>query len=123
MMWQANIAGTGSESRPASSAVSTPEGMNMNSESLQIEHEETALHGEFRIGRHAIMTYHKDGNKHIVVNHTRVAQEARGQGLAGKLYRAMVDYARAHDLKVTPACSYVIRMLERFPDDRDILQS
>ena len=95
----------------------------MNGESLQIEHQETALHGEFRIGRHAIMTYHKDGNKHIVVNHTRVAQEARGQGLARKLYRAMVDYARAHDLKVTPACSYVVRMLERFPEDRDILQS
>jgi predicted GNAT family acetyltransferase len=94
----------------------------MNSEPLQIEHEETATHGEFRIGRLAIMTYRKNGNGHIVVNHTRVAQEGRGQGLAGKLYRAMVDYARAHDLKVTPACSYVVGMLERFPEDRDILQ-
>jgi len=90
---------------------------------MHIEHTETPAHGEFTIGRHAIMTYRKAGDGHIVVNHTRVAQEARGQGLAGKLYRAMVDHARAHDLKVTPACSYVIRMLERFPDDRDILQS
>lgn len=95
----------------------------MNSESPQIEHEETASHGEFRIGRHAIMTYHKAADKHIVVNHTLVAKEARGQGLALQLYRAMVDYARTHGLEVTPACSYVVRMFERFPQDRDILQS
>lgn len=95
----------------------------MKSESLPIHHEETPTHGEFTIGRHAIMTYRKSGDKHIVVNHTRVAREAQGQGLAGKLYRAMVDHARAHDLKITPSCSYVVRMLERFPEDRDILKS
>lgn len=95
----------------------------MNSESPNIEHQETPTHGEFTIGRHAIMTYHKSGDKHIVVNHTLVAQEAQGQGLAAKLYRAMVDHARAHDLKVTPSCTYVAKMFERFPEDRDILKS
>lgn len=95
----------------------------MNSESSPVEHEETPTHGEFRIGRDAIMTYRKVGAGHIEVNHTRVAREAQGRGLAGKLYRAMIDHARKHGLKVTPTCSYVIRMLERFPDDRDILKN
>jgi predicted GNAT family acetyltransferase len=95
----------------------------MNSEPTPIKHEETSAHGEFTIGRQAIMTYHKSGDKHIVVNHTRVAREAQGQGLAGKLYRAMVEHARMHDLKVTPTCSYVVKMFERFPEDRDILKS
>jgi predicted GNAT family acetyltransferase len=68
------------------------------------------------------MTYRKVGDGHIEVNHTRVARDARGQGLAGELYRAMIDHARAHGLQVTPTCSYVIRMLERFPEDRDVLK-
>jgi predicted GNAT family acetyltransferase len=95
----------------------------MKSESPPIKHEETPAHGEFTIGRHAIMTYRKSGDKHIIVNHTRVAREARGQGLAAKLYRAMVGHARAHGLKVTPTCNYVVKMFERFPEDRDILKS
>ena len=94
----------------------------MSGESPRIEHEETATHGEFTIGRHAIMTYRKAGPGQIVVNHTRVAREAQGQGLAAELYRAMVDHARRHDLKVTSTCSYVLRMFERFPEDRDIVQ-
>lgn len=94
----------------------------MSSESPPIVHEETAIHGEFTIGRQAIMTYRKVGAGEIQVNHTRVAREARGQGLAGKLYRAMVDHARTQNLKVTATCSYVLRMFERFPEDRDIIK-
>jgi len=93
----------------------------MGSNSMQIEHKQTAVHGEFTIGRDAIMTYRKVGEGHIEVNHTRVAREAQGRGLAAQLYRAMIQYARSQGLKVTPTCSYVVRMFERFPEDRDLL--
>ena len=89
---------------------------------MQIEHKETPVLGEFTIGRDAIMTYHKVGDGLIEVNHTRVAREARGRGLAAELYHEMVRYARAHGLKVRPTCTYVISMFERFPDDRDLLE-
>jgi uncharacterized protein len=95
----------------------------MSSDRMEIEHSETPVHGEFTIGRQAIMTYRKVGAGHIEVNHTRVAREAQGRGLAGKLYRAMVEHARANGLKVTPTCSYVIKMFERFPEDRELLTS
>jgi len=94
----------------------------MSNATPPIEHEETVTHGEFTMGRQAIMTYRKVGDRHIEVNHTRVAREAQGQGLAGKLYRAMVEHARSKGLKVTPTCSYVVRMFERFPEDRDLLK-
>ena len=94
----------------------------MQDDQLRIEHRETSAHGEFLIGRQAIMTYRKAGEGRIEVNHTRVAREAQGQGLAGKLYRALVRHARTHGLKVTSTCSYVTRMFERFPEDRDVLQ-
>jgi len=94
----------------------------MSDDHSEIEHKQTTTHGEFTIGRDAIMTYRKAENGRIEVNHTRVAREAQGRGLAAQLYRAMVEYARSQGLKVTPTCSYVVRMFERFPEDRDLLK-
>jgi len=89
---------------------------------MEIEHRETELHGEFTIGRDAIMTYHKAGEGLILVNHTLVAEKAQGQGLAAELYHAMVGHARENGLKVRPTCSYVVKMFERYPEDQDLLQ-
>jgi len=67
------------------------------------------------------MTYRKSGEDTIVVNHTEVSKLSEGKGLARQLYRNMVEFARERKLKVRPACSYVIAMFERFPEDRDVL--
>jgi hypothetical protein len=91
-------------------------------ETTDIQHRKSASGGEFLIGRDAIMTYRNAGEGHIIVNHTRVAREHEGQGLAGRLYRAMVNFAREEHLQVTPTCSYVVRQFERRPEDRDVLK-
>ena len=94
----------------------------MFNETADIRHCKSASGGEFLIGRNAIMTYRNAGEGHIIVNHTRVARESQGQGLAGRLYRAMVDFARQERLQVTPTCSYVVRQFERHPEDRDVIR-
>jgi predicted GNAT family acetyltransferase len=94
----------------------------MNNETENVVHKPSASGGEFLIGRKAVMTYRNAGEGHIIVNHTRVAKEYGGQGLAGKLYQAMVEYAREENLQVTPTCSYVVHKFERNPEDRDVLR-
>jgi predicted GNAT family acetyltransferase len=93
----------------------------VSSESPVIEHKQTVAGGVFRIGRDAIMSYKNDGTDGIIVNHTRVAKHAEGKGLGRALYRAMVDFARSRNLKVTPTCSYVRAQFERSPADADVL--
>jgi predicted GNAT family acetyltransferase len=93
----------------------------LNAGSPPIAHRETDGGGEFTIGREAIMTYRKSSKDTIVVNHTRVARQSEGKGLARHLYRHMVAFARERKLKVEPACSYVVAMFKRFPEDRDVL--
>lgn len=93
----------------------------MNGSPVNITHREAPGGGEFTIGRDAIMTYRNLGEGHIMVNHTKVAKLSEGRGLARMLYRHMVDFARDGNLKVTPTCSYVVAMFERFPEDRDVL--
>jgi uncharacterized protein len=43
----------------------------------------------------------------LTVFHTEVKQQYEGQGIAKRLLNYMVTYAREHDLKVVPLCSYV----------------
>lgn len=94
----------------------------MNADAPEVTHVKSTSGGEFLIGREAVLTYRNAGEGHIVVNHTRVARKSQGRGLAGKLYRAMVDFARENQLQVTPTCSYVVRKFERHAEDRDVLR-
>lgn len=52
----------------------------------------------------------------LTVYHTEVADKLQGQGVAGKLLSTMVDYARAHHLKVIALCPYVLAQFKRHPD-------
>jgi predicted GNAT family acetyltransferase len=52
----------------------------------------------------------------LTVYHTEVADKLKGQGIAGKLLSTMVDYARAHNLKVIALCPYVLAQFKRHPE-------
>ncbi len=45
---------------------------------------------------------------------------ARGQGIAGKLTRAALDYARDQSWKVAPSCSYVDGWMRRHAEYEDL---
>jgi predicted GNAT family acetyltransferase len=90
-------------------------------EQSSIEHSSNELGGRFYIDNAAQMSYRWDGANVMVVDHTTVDRELRGQGLAERLYRHMVDYARANRIRVVPVCSYIVSMFERHPEDTTVL--
>jgi len=51
-------------------------------------------------------------------NHTFTPPALRGQGVAGKLYAAMVTDAKIKGYKVIPGCPYIGVMFKRNPKDR-----
>jgi predicted GNAT family acetyltransferase len=52
----------------------------------------------------------------LTVFHTEVSNKLKGQGVAAKLLSTMVEYARAHQLKVIALCPYVSAQFKRHPD-------
>lgn len=54
-------------------------------------------------------------------NHVRVPDAVGGQGLAGRLTRHALDWAREQDLKVIPHCPYVASWIKRHPDYADLI--
>lgn len=57
----------------------------------------------------------------MIINHTGVNPDLRGQGLAEKLVLEAVDYARKNKLKIIPFCSYVSVFVGKHPEVQDVI--
>ncbi len=52
---------------------------------------------------------------------TFVDPAARGEGLAGKLYKEMVSWATQHEFKIIPECSYIVKKFEAPDTPKEIM--
>lgn len=57
----------------------------------------------------------------LMLYHAEVPRQAEGRGIAGQVVQAALDHARAHGLKVMPACSYVRSYMRRHPESLALL--
>lgn len=80
--------------------------INDNSGSFYIEQEGKQIAElDFRIKNNSLDAYH-----------TGVRPELEGQGIAGKLFNELVDYARENGYTIIPTCAYVQAKLNKNPD-------
>lgn len=56
----------------------------------------------------------------MVVEHTFVSPELRGQGVAKKVLDRAAEYAREHQYKIEPICSYVVEAFDRYHEYEDV---
>lgn len=61
------------------------------------------------------------GEEEWHLDHTFVDRSLRGQGVAGKLVRAVVEKARAEGKKIVPECSYAVAEFEKKTEYHDVL--
>ena len=57
----------------------------------------------------------------IALLHTEVQEGFEGQGISSQLVAWVIEDARTRGLAVIPRCPFVIRWLERHPDQQDVL--
>lgn len=71
----------------------------------------------------SVLNYQLDPDlKTMNINRTFVPDELRGQGLAGKLNKAALDYAAENSLRVVPLCSYTAAYIERHAEYKKLLK-
>jgi predicted GNAT family acetyltransferase len=73
-------------------------------------------------GHRSELTYTRQDGR-ITFTHTFVPPALRGRGLAERLVRAALDWARIEGELVEPACSYVARFMESHAEYHDLLAS
>lgn len=91
----------------------------------KIIHEEQETKGAFSIKNEgkalANMTYSKAGDKMIIIDHTEVSDELRGQSVGKKLVTAAVNFAREKQLKILPLCPFAKSVFDKEEELRDVL--
>ncbi|MEQ8475330.1 GNAT family N-acetyltransferase [Fulvivirga sp.] len=92
---------------------------------MEVQHQETENKGKFYIndGNEAIaeMTYSKAGEQKIIIDHTEVNDQYRGQNLGLKLVTAAVEMARKNNIKIMPLCPFAKRVFEKTAKFSDVL--
>lgn len=78
----------------------------------------TAQEGNVRAGE---MTYSWAGTDKIIIDHTDVNPEFKGQGIGKVLVMAAVGFAREKGIKILPLCPFAKATFDKNPDIQDVL--
>jgi predicted GNAT family acetyltransferase len=90
---------------------------------LAVTHNEEAQRFELLVdGLRALLTYRRFPDR-IVIIHTEVPPAFEGHGLAAKLSRAALDFARLNHLRVVPLCPYVSEFIRKHREYQDLVSS
>jgi predicted GNAT family acetyltransferase len=89
---------------------------------IQVADIPSASRFEIRVDGHlaGVATY-RDGPGVRAFEHTEIAPEFEGLGLASHLIRYALDEARAAERKVRPYCPFVRSFIRRHPDYLDLV--
>lgn len=91
-----------------------------------IVHEEHGHRGSFYLERDgerlAKMTYSRANASLVIIDHTEVSPELKGQGVGRQLLEATVEWARRTGTKLLSTCSFASAQFAQEPDVyRDVL--
>jgi predicted GNAT family acetyltransferase len=76
---------------------------------------------EMGAGSDVAVAYYSLAPGVITLTHTEVPPVLRGQGIASRLTRGVLEAARAQGLKVVPRCSFVAAFMGRHPEFNDLV--
>lgn len=69
----------------------------------------------------AEMEYVMAGEDKMIIDHTRVDESLRGQGIGKKLQEQLVQHVREHQIKVVPLCPFAKAMFKKNEEWQDVL--
>jgi uncharacterized protein len=90
-------------------------------EGLPVEHNADASRFEIRFGDELARVQYVTRGSTLVFTHTEVPVALEGHGIAGRLARHGLEYARANGLSVVPQCPYVRHFIEQHPEYADLV--
>jgi predicted GNAT family acetyltransferase len=95
--------------------------MQIDAEKLNVVHNTRASRFEVQVGEElAVLEYQMRGNK-MIFTHTGVPEALEGQGIASRMARVALDYAREKAHAVVPACEFMEVYLRRHPEYKSLV--
>ena len=74
--------------------------------------------GDKEAGR---MSYTFAGETKMIIDHTEVSDEYRGQNIGKRILMEVVKFARENKIKIIPLCPFAKSVFDRLEEIRDVL--
>lgn len=94
--------------------------MDIDVSKLEVVHNPEKKRFEIQIGDQISMVKYVMGSKEIIFTHTEVPEAFEGRGIAGKMAKAAIEYAKEHGLRIRPMCPYIAEYIKRHPEYHSI---
>jgi predicted GNAT family acetyltransferase len=95
--------------------------MNEQSNPIMVRHNPQEHRFEVDVGGELSVADYEQRGTDMIMTHTFVPPALRGQGIAEKMVRVALEFARTERLRVVPACSYVAAFIKRHPEFHPLL--
>lgn len=88
----------------------------------QVNYETKGFFKAVEAGKEAgLMTYSWAGTVRMIIDHTEITPEFKGQKVGNQLVLAAVEYARENHIKIIPLCPFAKSVFDKTPEIRDVL--
>lgn len=92
---------------------------------MQIEHKKIGTKGLFYVAGEkeplAKMVYTMPSPEKMIIEHTEVDEQLKGQNVGYQLVKTAVEYARANNIKIIPLCPFANSVFKRKQEFADVL--
>jgi uncharacterized protein len=89
--------------------------------SAQVIHNSAAQQFELRVGNFLSLLQYRVAGTKMIIFHTEVPPAVQNQGLAERMTKVALEFARAEKLKVEPRCPYTAAFLHQHGEYSDLL--
>jgi predicted GNAT family acetyltransferase len=90
-------------------------------EAAEIVHNLAAERFELRVGDALCVLEYRRAPGKLVIYHTEVPPPYEGRGLAARMTRAALQFARAEKLEVEPRCAYTAAFIQKNREYSDLV--
>jgi uncharacterized protein len=90
-------------------------------QSIQVVHNSSAQQFELHVGGKLCLLQYRIANGKMVIFHTEVPETIQNRGLAERMTKTALDFARVQNLKVEPRCLYTAAYLRKHREYCDLL--
>ncbi len=94
--------------------------MDIQLDQLEVIHNTARKRFEIQLGEQMALVNYIVGSSEIIFTHTEVPRPYEGLGIAAKLTKAALEYARETGMRIRPMCRYTAAYIKRHPEYQPI---
>lgn len=95
--------------------------MDINLDEVEIRNNQDARRFETKVGDYFALIDYIPAGKNIVFTHTEVPKIFEGQGVASKMAKTALEYAKENNLQVIPLCPFVAGYIRKHPEYQSLV--